>query len=79
MKWMGNTITEYYTLLGEERGEERGLLLGELRGLERLLREGKIDRPYFEQASATLRAELAKLGAASKSKRKHVTKPRSTT
>ncbi len=77
MKFMGNTITEYYTILGEERGEERGIKLGEERGeergiklgeargristLEQLLADGMIDQNYFEKATAPLRELLAKL------------------
>ncbi len=65
MKFMGNTITEYYTILGEERGiklgEERGEARGMLRTLKQLLAEGMIDQPYYDKASAPLYETLAKL------------------
>ncbi len=77
MKFMGNTITEYYTLLGEERGEERGIKLGEERGIklgeergeargkisafEQVLADGMIDQNFFEKATAPLHELLAKL------------------
>ncbi len=73
MKFMGNTITEYYTILGEERGEARGIKLGEERGIklgeargkisvfEQVLADGMIDQNYYEKATAPLRELLAKL------------------
>ncbi len=69
MKFMGNTITEYYTILGEERGEARGIVLGEARGeargkisvFEQVLADGMIDQNYYEKATAPLRELLAKL------------------
>ncbi len=61
MKFMGNTITEYYTLLGEERGIKLGEARGKISTLEQLLADGMIDQNYFEKATAPLHELLAKL------------------
>lgn len=74
MKFMGNTITEYYTILGEERGEKRGKLQGKLESYEQLLADGLIDNAYFEKVTAPLLRALAELDKAPKSSRKSASK-----
>ncbi len=82
MKFMGNTITEYYTILGEERGEKRGekrgerrgKLQGELSSYQRLLEDGLIDNAYYEKVTAPLLRALAELEKAPKPPRKNASK-----
>ncbi len=83
MKWMGNTIDEYYTIIGEERGEKRGekrglsigLIQGELNTLDRMLKEGKIDHAYYAKACAPLHKKLAKIEMTVNAKRRPKASP----
>jgi hypothetical protein len=91
MKYMGSSITEYYTFLGEERGKKIGLKqgrelgeqIGEVKGalqnLHQLREEGVIDQSVYLQKAAPLQAKLetlqSKPAAPPKAKRKGQANP----